>query len=146
MEIKSMQAIVSEALGRRRLVATLLAAFAAFALLLSTIGLYAVLSHAVVQRRSEIGLRMALGASRPDVLWLIVAEGMRLSTMGAALGAVLTPAAIRLLGAAFFGITGLHVPEILVAIATLLAAALLAVIAPALRASYLEPAEALRDR
>ena len=145
MEVKTMDAIVSEALRRRRLIDALLGIFASFALMLSAIGLYAAISYSVAQRTHEIGLRIALGASRQRIMRLILSEGLRLALAGTALGAMATLGAIRVLENAFFGIAGIHLVEVAVVAAILGTTAILAVGVPALRASRLDPAVALRD-
>lgn len=145
MEIKTMDAIISEALRRRRLMAALLGIFASFALMLSAIGLYGAISYSVAQRTHEIGLRMALGASRQKIIRLILSEGLRLALAGTALGALATRGAMGVLANAFFGIAGIHLVEVAVAAAILGTTAILAAWVPALRASRLDPAVALRD-
>ena len=145
MEVKTMDAIVSEALRRRRLMGALLGIFASFALMLSAIGLYGAISYSVAQRTHEIGLRMALGASRQRIIRLVLSEGLRLALAGIVLGALATFGAMRVLANAFFGIAGIHLVEV-TAVATILGTtAVLAAGVPALRASRLDPAVALRE-
>ena len=140
-----MDAIVSEALRRRRLMGALLGIFASFALMLSAIGLYGAISYSVAQRTHEIGLRMALGASRQRIIRLVLSEGLRLALAGIVLGALATFGAMRVLANAFFGIAGIHLVEV-TAVATILGTtAVLAAGVPALRASRLDPAVALRE-
>ena len=145
MEVKTMDAIVSEALRRRRLMGALLGIFASFALMLSAIGIYGAISYSVAQRTHEIGLRMALGASRQRIIRLVLSEGLRLALAGTVLGALATFGALRVLANAFFGIAGIHLVEV-TAVATILGTtAVLAAGVPALRASRLDPAVALRE-
>jgi len=145
MEVKTMDAIVSEALRPRRLMGAVLGIFALLALILSAIGLYGAICYSVAQRTHEIGLRMALGASRQKIIRLILSEGLRLALAGTLLGALATFGAIRLLANAFFGIAGIHLVEVM-AVATILGAtAVLAAWLPALRASRLDIAVALRE-
>lgn len=123
----------------------LLGIFASFALMLSAIGLYGAISYSVAERTHEIGLRMALGASRQKIIRLVLSEGLRLALAGTALGALATLGAMRVLANAFFGIAGIHLVEA-AAVATILGTtAVLAAGVPALRASRLDPAVALRE-
>jgi putative ABC transport system permease protein len=123
----------------------LLGIFASFALMLSAIGIYGAISYSVAQRTHEIGLRMALGASRQRIIRLVLSEGLRLALAGIVLGALATFGAMRVLANAFFGIAGIHLVEV-TAVATILGTtAVLAAGVPALRASRLDPAVALRE-
>jgi ABC-type antimicrobial peptide transport system permease subunit len=145
MEVKTMDSIVSEALRRRRLMGALLCIFASFALMLSAIGLYGAISYSVAQRTHEIGLRMALGASRQRIIRLVLSEGLRLALAGIVLGALATFGAMRVLANAFFGIAGIHLVEVTAVVTILGTTAVLAAGVPALRASRLDPAVALRE-
>ena len=123
---------------------TLFITFAVFALLMSAIGIYGVMSYSVSQRRAEIGLRMALGAEISEVRWMIVAQGTRLVAIGVALGLVAAFAISRLLGNLVFGIsatdglTFIGVPIVLSVVA------IIANLVPAVRATRLDPANTLR--
>jgi len=122
----------------------LLAVFAGLALLLAVIGLYGVLSYAVNQRRREIGVRMAVGAQRWNVISLVVRQGMRLATIGLALGLIAAFASTRLLQNLLFGVNPVD-PLTFAAIALLLIAVTAAACwFPAHRASKVNPMEALR--
>jgi len=122
----------------------LLTAFAVVALLMASLGIYAVLAYSVNQRTREIGVRMALGAQRGDVLRLIVAEGMRVAFVGLGIGLAGGLALGRFLASLLFGITARD-PMTFAAVAVVLSAvALAACIVPARRASRVEPMEALR--
>jgi len=121
-----------------------LLAFAGVGLALSALGLYGVLAFSVARRTREIGIRMALGAARHEVLRLIVAQGMRLAGTGGVLGTVGALAGSRLLRSFLFGV-GPNDPVTLITVALLLcAAALLACWLPARRAARVDPMVALR--
>jgi ABC-type antimicrobial peptide transport system permease subunit len=113
-------------------------------MLLAAIGLYGVMSYSVAQRTREIGIRMALGARRPDVLALVVKQGMTLVFLGIAGGFLLALGMTRLISGMLFGITSTD-PLTFVGVAALLASvALLANYLPARRASKVDPMMALR--
>ncbi|MEW5927741.1 MAG: ABC transporter permease [Gemmatimonadota bacterium] len=142
--VQTMESVLADAAARQRLSSYLLAGFAGVALLLAAIGLYGIISYGVAQRRGEIGVRVALGADRRNILRLIVGQGMALTAAGLALGLVGAFALTRLLRSLLFGVTAtdpatyLAVPLILAAVA--LAASWL----PASRAARVDPATALR--
>ena len=131
-------------LARPRFNALLVTVFAAVALALLTVGLYAVIAAFVRQRRAEIGLRMALGATVGDIHRLVLGEGLRLAGAGAVLGFAAAIASARALRGLLFGIEPLD-PWALGAAALLLAAAaILSLYGPARAAGRVEPATALR--
>ncbi|MPZ19142.1 MAG: FtsX-like permease family protein [Luteitalea sp.] len=142
--VRTMEAVVADATARSRLSSYLLAAFAALALFLAAIGLYGILSHVVVQRRSEIGVRVALGADRRTILQLFVGQGMRLTAAGVALGLVGALALTHLLRSLLFGVTTTDAPTFVVVPLLLVAVAALACYLPASRAARLDPATTLR--
>ena len=124
--------------------AALLAIFAALALLMAAIGLYGVLSQLVLERRREVGVRMALGASQGDVVRLVVRQSLLLTVTGLAVGSLMALASERLIRS--FLLTGSGRPLVLVGVAALmLAIALVAGAAPAWRAARIDPALALRE-
>jgi putative ABC transport system permease protein len=142
--VRTMNEILAEEVAQRRIGMTLLAAFAALALALASLGIYGVLSYSVAQRTQEIGVRMALGAGRKDVLRMALADGMRLTTAGVAIGLGASFALTRLMAGLLFGVSATD-PATFAGIALLLiAVALLACYIPARRAAKVDPMIALR--
>jgi putative ABC transport system permease protein len=136
--------LVSTSTAQRRFTLLLIAAFAAVALLMAAIGLYGVMAYSVTQRRQEIGIRVALGAQRADVLRLVVGQGLRLVALGLALGLMTALALTRLMKKLLFEISATD-PATFAGVALLLAlAALLACYIPARRATKVDPMIALR--
>jgi putative ABC transport system permease protein len=142
--VRTMQDVIANSVQRRKFSMLLLTIFAAVAMLLAAIGLYGVMSYSVAQRTHEIGIRMALGARRPDVLTLVVKQGMALALMGIAAGTVLSLAMTRLISGMLFGISATD-PLTFVAVGAILGTvAFLANYLPARRASKVDPMVALR--
>jgi putative ABC transport system permease protein len=144
-EVASMRQFLSEqAFSKPGFRAALLGVFAALALLMAAIGLYGVLSQLVAERRREMGVRMALGASPRNVVGLVVRRSLLLTVLGVLLGSVTAIAGMRLLRS--FLLTGPGRPLVLAGVAALmLAIALVAGAAPAWRAARIDPAVALRE-
>jgi predicted permease len=143
--VETLQQVIDDASAPQRFSATVLATFAGGALLLAAIGLYGVLAFGVSQRTREIGVRLALGAPRREVLSLIVREGMLLTGVGLAIGAAGALAAVRLLRALLYE-TEVYDPWTFIGVPVLLATvALAACFLPAHRASRVDPMLALRD-
>jgi putative ABC transport system permease protein len=142
--VRTMQEVVANSVQRRRFSMLLLTIFAAVAMLLAAVGLYGVMSYSVAQRTKEIGIRMALGARRPDVLALVVKQGMALVLLGIAAGTLLSLGMARLISGMLFGITATD-PLTFVGVAALLGTvAFLANYLPARRAASVDPNVALR--
>jgi putative ABC transport system permease protein len=139
-----MSQIVSDSIDEPRFVAFLVSVFATLALLLSAIGIYGVMSYAVAQRTSEIGVRMALGAGRHEVFGLIVGDGLKLAAIGIGIGLVASVALARSISTLLFGVATYDPLTFAAMTATLLAVAVLASIIPAQRATRVDPIVALR--
>jgi predicted permease len=141
---RTMEQVVSQSVARQNFNMVLLTIFAAIALLLAAIGIYGLMAYTVEQRTQEIGIRMALGALRGDMLKLVLFQGMKLAIAGVALGTLLAFATTRLLSSLLFGIKAGDAPTFVAVAVILTAVALVATWIPARRASALEPSEALR--
>jgi len=142
--LRPMDEVVAASIGQRRFSTVLLTAFAGIALLLASVGLYGVMAYLVTQRTHEIGLRMALGAPRVNVLRLILGQGMLLTIIGLAVGLAGAFALTRLMGTMLFEVTATD-PITFAGIPFVLAAvALLACYVPARRATKVDPIIALR--
>jgi putative ABC transport system permease protein len=142
--LRPMTQVMADSLATRRVYMRLLALFAALALALAAVGIYGVLSYAVARRTGEVGLRMALGATRADVLRLVVGEGLKLTGAGIILGLVAAVGLTRVLVALLFEVSPTD-PLTFAAVACLLAAvAVLASYLPAHRATRVDPLVALR--
>ena len=133
-----------ESMVPQRLSAFMFACFALIALLLTAIGIYAVIAYSVVQRTREIGIRMALGAQSRDVLKLVLRNGMRLALIGVAIGLAGALALNRLMATLLFGVTATDALTFAAVSTGLIAVALLACYIPARRATKVDPLVALR--
>jgi predicted permease len=136
--------IVDAELVEERVTAMLSGFFAALALLLASIGLYGLMSYTVTRRTREIGIRVAVGAQRQDVLWLVLRETLILALLGIAVGIPSAVAATRLIAKMLFGLSPSDLPTIAAVSLLLLAVAFLAGYLPARRASTIDPIVALR--
>lgn len=143
--LRTMQTLVDRAVSPRRFVVFLLGGFAAFALILASLGIYAVISYSVSQRSNEIGIRMALGASPSTVRQLILGETLRLAGIGAAIGLVFALFVTRLVSSLLYGVSTTDPATFGGMIVVFAGVALLAGYLPALRASRIEPVTLLRS-
>jgi putative ABC transport system permease protein len=143
-EPRTLEEIKNLNLGSDRFIMTLLGAFAGIALILAAVGIYGVVAFTVAHREHEIGLRMALGASRGNVVSLILKEAMTQASLGLGLGLIGAYLVGRAMHSAFYGIASIDFAAVLAVTIVLLSAALLASWIPARRASTIEPMQALR--
>jgi predicted permease len=143
--VRTMDEIVASAVADQRMSAAVVATFALLALVLGAIGLYGVVGYAVQQRRQEIGVRAALGASRGALVWLILSQGLRYAIVGVVLGTVGALASGRVLASRLFGITPFDPPTLVTVGAFLALVALVASAVPAIRAARVDPLIAMRD-
>jgi putative ABC transport system permease protein len=142
--VRTMAEIVSESVGQPRFYALLLSLFAVVSLVLAAVGIYGVVSYSVSQRTHEIGIRMALGARRMDVLRMVLREGLLLASLGILAGVLLSMGLSRFLASLLFGV-GATDPATFVAVCAALAAvALLSSYLPARRATRADPMAVLR--
>jgi predicted permease len=142
---QSMDEIISASLGTRRFSMILLGVFAGLALLLASIGIYGVISYVVGERTREMGIRMALGAQRSDILWLILRQGGILASAGVVLGLISSLGLAHFMTGLLYGVPATD-PVTFLAVAMLLGVvALAACCVPALRAAKVDPMVALRN-
>jgi putative ABC transport system permease protein len=142
--VQTMEEIVSESVTRQRFSMLLLGVFATLALVLAAVGIYGVMSYSVTQRTREIGIRMALGAQRSDVLKLAVGQGLRLVSIGVVIGLTAAFVLTRVMSSLLFGVTPTDPPTFVTISLVLISVALLASYIPALRATKIDPMVALR--
>ncbi len=144
-EFHAFETQVKDSLLRERLMATLSGFFGLLAAVLATVGLYGVISYMVARRRSEIGIRIALGANRAEIVGLVTREATLLLGAGLAIGTVLAVATARTANSMLYGLQATDPATIAGAIAALAFVAMVASVFPALRAARIEPMSALRD-
>jgi predicted permease len=143
--IRTMQDRLDDSLARQRFSSTMLGAFAAFALLLAAVGLYGVLSYLVTQSTRDIGILLALGARRENILTLVVRQGMQLTLIGIFAGLLGATALTRVIASLLFGVTTTDAATFLAVPAVLAVVAFTATVIPAWRASKVDPMVALRE-
>jgi ABC-type antimicrobial peptide transport system permease subunit len=143
--VRTMDEQLENSLTRRRFSVTLLTVFGVVAVALAAIGLYGVLAFIVAQRRREIGVRMALGASPRNVIADILGQGLRLAAIGVGVGLVLALGATRLLSSLLYGTSTTDVATFASVSLLLIVIAAGASLVPALRASRVDPLIALRE-
>ena len=145
VRLRDMDSVFAESIRRPRLLAQLLGAFAGLALLLAALGTYGVLSYTVTERRREIGIRIALGAARSQILTQIMRQGLQFTALGVAIGLAGALAVNRLIASLLFGVQPTDAVTMAFVIATITTVALVASCLPAWRASRVDPNVVLRD-
>jgi putative ABC transport system permease protein len=143
--IATMDENISNSMGQRRFAMLLLGVFAAMAMVLASIGIYGVMSYSVTQRAHEIGIRMALGAARRNVLSMVMGQGLVLVGVGVVIGVAGALALTRLIASQLFGVQPTDPSTFVLVALTLVGVAALATFVPALRATRVDPVVALRD-
>jgi len=143
--VRPMTDVISQGISGPRFNMLLVSGFAALALLLSSIGIYGVIAYSVAQRHQEIGVRMALGAGRSDILRLVLGEGIAIALGGAGLGIAGSIAASKVMSGLLVGVSARDPLTFAVGTVILLLVALVASYTPARRATRVEPFLALRD-
>jgi ABC-type antimicrobial peptide transport system permease subunit len=144
-DVFTLRQIIERSLGNASLSASLVLAFAVLSLMLASVGLYGVLSYLTTQRTGEIGIRIALGAQRDQVMRLMLGDGMRPALYGLALGLATSAVAVRLVESMLYETQPLDPTIFMVVATTLLAVAALACMIPAWKASRIDPMQALRN-
>jgi putative ABC transport system permease protein len=142
--VKTMDEHKTYALWAPNMAASFSVAFAVVAILLSAVGLYSVMAYVVSQRTREVGIRMALGANRADVMKMITQQGMRLAAVGVVIGLLLSLALAQVLSSLLIGVSGYDITTFVLVPALLSAVALVACYLPARRATKVDPLVALR--
>ena len=142
--VKTMTEHLTYALWAPNMAASFSLAFGVLAILLSAVGLYSVMAYVVSQRTREVGIRMALGANRADVLKMITVQGMRLALIGVAIGLLLSLGLARALSSLLIGVSGYDVTTFVIVSTLLVLVALIACYLPARRATKIDPLVALR--
>jgi macrolide transport system ATP-binding/permease protein len=145
-EVRSVEKVAEAALAERRFALLVCEGFAGLGLLLAAIGIYGLLTYIVQQRRKEIGIRMALGATRPALLWMVTGSGMRLALVGVLGGLLMAPLAGRAMAALLYGVSSTDRTTLVIAPLAMLAAALAASSVPGWIAARSHPMSVLRDQ
>jgi predicted permease len=144
-QVRTLEQLAGSSVARQRFLAVLFGIFAGLALLLACIGIYGVLAYLTGQRVPEIGVRMALGASSREVLWMVLRQSLSMILVGAAVGAAASLAAGKVMQRLVDGMQPAGAATFAITISVLLAASLFASFLPARRASRIEPLRALRQ-
>jgi putative ABC transport system permease protein len=142
--VRTMEEFQSASVAHPRFTAMLLAGFALLAMVLALVGVYGVMAYVVSQRTREIGVRMALGAERPDVVWMVVRHGVALAGLGIVIGLLGAAAGTRLMERLLFGVSATDPMTFAAAAVALGIASVAATCIPALRAARVAPVTALR--
>jgi len=142
---RTIDRVVASSVGDQRFTLFIIVAFAGAALVLATLGVYGIVSYLATQRTREIGVRVALGAQRSDVLGLVVGEGLRLSLVGIAIGIALSLVLTRAMAALVFGVSTTDPITLGAVTLLLLIVAVVAAYVPGRRATRLDPLDVLRS-
>jgi ABC-type antimicrobial peptide transport system permease subunit len=145
IQLRSMDGVFADSVSRQRFLSQLLSIFAGVALLLAAIGTYGVLSYLVTERRREIGIRVALGASSSGIVRLVLRQGLGLTVGGIVLGVLGALALARVTRSLLFGVSPTDPMTYLLVAGVILAIALVACLVPAQRAMRVDPLVAIRD-
>ena len=143
-KVQTMDELIEDSVVQERFRTWLVSGFAGLALLLAVIGIYAVISYSVAQQTREIGVRIALGATRGDVSKMVLGHGLRLATAGIAIGLISALGVTRILRSMLYSTSSTDFLSFVLTSAVLMAVALLACYIPALRAAKVDPIVALR--
>ncbi|MGH7717700.1 MAG: ABC transporter permease, partial [Gemmatimonadaceae bacterium] len=146
LESRTLSSVASESVRVTKLVFLLLGVFAATALALAAVGVYGVMSYAVRQRARELGTRMALGATRGNILWLVLQQGAVIAAVGTVVGLAGGLAATRFLESTLFGVTAWDPLTLAAAVAVLVVTVMVACYVPARRAASVDPAKTLMEQ
>ena len=142
--LTSLRTQTDEALRQEKLIAQLVSFFGLLALVLASVGLYGIMAHAVVRRTNEIGIRMALGAERRNIIWMVLRDSLVLVIIGIAIGVPTALGAAQLVSTQLFGLGGSDPLTLLISISVLSVVAVFAGYLPARKASRVDPLVALR--
>jgi putative ABC transport system permease protein len=143
-DVRTLKEVVARSIARPRFNTLLLTIFAAVALVLASVGLYGVMNYSATQRTHEVGIRMALGATRADIMKLVVGNGMMLTVIGIGIGVAASLVLTRVMASLLFGVTATDIPTFLSVSVVLAGVALVANYIPARRATRVNPVIALR--
>ncbi|CAN5289639.1 ABC transporter permease [soil metagenome] len=144
IDVRTMESVVAQSIARPRFNTVLLAIFAGVALVLASVGLYGVMNYSATQRRHEIGIRMALGATRADIMRLVVGNGMLLTLIGIGIGVVASIGLTRVMQSFLFGVGAIDAVTFIAVSLLLIVVALVANYIPARKATRVNPVIALR--
>jgi predicted permease len=144
-ELRTIDQLIDSSVAQPKFSTVMLTVFAGLALILAAVGLYGVISYGVSQRTREIGVRMALGAGRSRVVAMVIAQALGVTAVGIAVGAVVALAGGRIIGGLLFGVKPADPLVFLLVIVGLGTVAILAAAVPAVRASRIDPCDAIRE-
>jgi predicted permease len=144
-DVRTLDEVIAESLAQRRFSMIVLGTFAAVALLLASLGIYGVISYLVGQRTHELGIRLALGAARMDILRLVLGHGLKMAIAGIVVGLIAAVALTRLMSTMLFGVSPTDIATFGIVAVVLMIVAVLACYLPARRATKVDPLTALRS-